>query len=196
MNTKNSRAKFLCNCVYGHALSCTERSVQACHGNAFGVRSRKQRRRKKKAGYLQSVALDFKLLGVGPELGTFGSRVQRSDHSTTPPRCKFASRRDVTRIVPQPISACRLWRQKKKKIRILRLAAFQARVIMWTEWSPIGSVFIQVITKSDEQTDIGRYEVQLTINPSIAISKENCEFSSNVWFRTQPTVRLHYQVFD
>ena len=38
----------LCNCVYGHALSCTERSVQACHGNAFGVRSRKQRRRKKK----------------------------------------------------------------------------------------------------------------------------------------------------
>ena len=42
---------------------------------------------KKKAGYLQSVALDFKLLGVGPELGTFGPRVQRSDHSTTPPRC-------------------------------------------------------------------------------------------------------------
>ena len=41
----------------------------------------------KKTGYLQSVALDFKLLGVGPELGTFGSRVQRSDHSTTPPRC-------------------------------------------------------------------------------------------------------------
>ena len=41
----------------------------------------------KKAGYLLSVALDFKLLGVGPEPGTFGSRVQRSDHSTTPPRC-------------------------------------------------------------------------------------------------------------
>ena len=61
-------------------------SVQACHGNAFGVRSGKQRRRKK-ADYLQSVALDFKLLGVGPELGTFGSRVQRSDHSTKLPRC-------------------------------------------------------------------------------------------------------------
>ena len=43
--------------------------------------------KEKKAGYLQSVALDFKLLGVGPELGTFGFRVQRSDHSTTPPRC-------------------------------------------------------------------------------------------------------------
>ena len=39
-----------------------------------------------KDGYLQSMALDLKLLGVGPELGTFGSRVQHSDHSTTPPR--------------------------------------------------------------------------------------------------------------
>ena len=43
--------------------------------------------KEKKAGYLQSVALDFKLLGVGLELGTFGYRVQRSDHSTKPPRC-------------------------------------------------------------------------------------------------------------
>ena len=41
----------------------------------------------KKAGSLQSVALDFKLLGVGPEPGTHGYRVQRSDHSPTPPRC-------------------------------------------------------------------------------------------------------------
>ena len=48
MATVTSVYTFLCNCVYGHVLSCTERSVQACHGNAFGVRSRKQRRRKKK----------------------------------------------------------------------------------------------------------------------------------------------------
>ena len=31
----------------------------------------------KKAGYLQSVALDFKLLGVGPEPGTFGALTTR-----------------------------------------------------------------------------------------------------------------------
>ena len=40
-------------------------------------------KQRKKAGYLQSVALDLKLLGAGPEQGTSGSRVQRSDHSTT-----------------------------------------------------------------------------------------------------------------
>ena len=40
---------------------------------------------KEEAGYLQSVALNFKLLGVGLELGTFGYRAQSSNHSTTPP---------------------------------------------------------------------------------------------------------------
>ena len=43
--------------------------------------------KEKKAGYLQIVALDFKLLGVGLELGTFGYRTQSSNHSTTPLRC-------------------------------------------------------------------------------------------------------------
>ena len=76
---------FLCNCAYGHALSCTElafRHATETHLE-FEVANKDE---EKKAGYLQSVALDFKLLGVGPELGTFGSRVQRSGHSTTPPR--------------------------------------------------------------------------------------------------------------
>ena len=72
--------KFLCNCVYGHALSCTElafRHATETHLE-FEVANTDE---EKKAGYLQSVALDLKLLGVGPELGTVGSRVQRSDHS-------------------------------------------------------------------------------------------------------------------
>ena len=43
--------------------------------------------KEKKAGYLQIVALDFKLLGAGLELGIFGYRAQSSNHSTTPPRC-------------------------------------------------------------------------------------------------------------
>ena len=78
--------------------------------------------KKKKAGYQQSVALDFKLLGIRPELGTFGSLVQRSDHST----------RDTTSHVlflNQSVLAD-FDDRKKKKIRILRLVAFQARVIM------------------------------------------------------------------
>ena len=78
----------------------------------------------KKTGYLQIVALDFKLLGVGLQLGTLGYRAQSSNHSTTPPR----SRRYVMLIVLQPIIACRFWPQKKK-LPDLRLVAFQARVI-------------------------------------------------------------------
>ena len=50
--------------------------------------------KKKKAGYLQSVALDFKLLGVGAEPGTFGSRVQHSDHSAQVLIC-IATRRHM-----------------------------------------------------------------------------------------------------
>ena len=82
------------------------------HATVTRVWSGKQR---KKAGYLQSVALDFKLLGAGPELGTSGSRVQRSDHSL---------------IVPQAISACRFWRQKKN-LALFRLVASQAHVFMY-----------------------------------------------------------------
>ena len=59
-------------------------ALSTCHGNAFEVANKDK---EKKAGYLQSVALDLKLLGVGLELGTFGYRVQRSEHSTKPPRC-------------------------------------------------------------------------------------------------------------
>ena len=65
--------KFLCNCVYGHALcSCTElvfRHATETHLE-FKVTNKDEG---KKVGYLQSVALDFKLLGVGPELRTFRS---------------------------------------------------------------------------------------------------------------------------
>ena len=78
--------KFLCNCIYGHALSCTELAFR--HATETHLVSEVANKdEEKKAGYLQSVALDFKLLGVGSELGTFGSQVQRSDHSTTLPRC-------------------------------------------------------------------------------------------------------------
>ena len=45
----------------------------------------------------------------------------------------FASRRDVTRIVPEPISACRFSTQEKKTQPDLRLVAFQARVIIFAQ---------------------------------------------------------------
>ena len=64
-------------CVITFETDC---SFQACHGNAIGFEVAK-------AGYLQSVALDFKLgFPSGPELGTFGSRAQRFFQSavTTP----------------------------------------------------------------------------------------------------------------
>ena len=78
--------KFLCNCVYGHALSCTELAFRHTTETQLELEVA-HKDEEKKAGDLQSVALYFKLLGVGPEHGTFGSRVQRSDHSTTQPRC-------------------------------------------------------------------------------------------------------------
>ena len=53
------------------------RGKSASQLNAFGGSSGQQRQRKN--GYLQSVALDFKMLGAGPELGTFGYRVQPSN---------------------------------------------------------------------------------------------------------------------
>ena len=78
--------KFLCICVYGHALSCTELAFR--HATEMHLELEVANKdEEKKTGYQQRVALDFKLLGVGPELGTFGSPVLRSDHSTTPPRC-------------------------------------------------------------------------------------------------------------
>ena len=58
------------NCVYGHALSCTERSVQACHGNAFGVRSRKQKRRKKSWLFTER-GLGFQTAGSGTRTWDF-----------------------------------------------------------------------------------------------------------------------------
>ena len=107
MNAKDGRAKrlamatvTLCNTVFMLMLLA---ALSTCYGNAFGAWSGKQRKRKK-AGYLQIVALDFKLLGVWLELGTFGYRAQSSNHSTTPPMCQ---------VVPQPISACRFWPQIK-----------------------------------------------------------------------------------
>ena len=78
--------KFLCNCVYGHALSCTELAFR--HATETHLEFEVEKKdEEKKARYLQSVVLDLKLLGEGPELGNLGSRVQRFDHSTTPPRC-------------------------------------------------------------------------------------------------------------
>ena len=72
--------------VYGHALSCTELAFR--HATETHLEFKVENKDEEtKAGYLQSVALDFKLLGVGPKLGTFGSRVQDSDHSTTTTRC-------------------------------------------------------------------------------------------------------------
>ena len=56
--------------------------------------------KEKKAGYLQSVALDFKLLGVGLELGTFGYRVQRSDHSDRAASARSVQERPRADILP------------------------------------------------------------------------------------------------
>ena len=66
-------------------------ALSTCHGNAFGAWSGKQRQRKK-AGYLQSVALDFKLLGVGLEL----SGIESSALTTRPSRLGANLRRDAT----------------------------------------------------------------------------------------------------
>ena len=83
MATVTSVYKFLCNCVYGHALSCTERSVQACTETHLEFEVVNKDDEKIKAGYLQSVALDFKLLGVGPELWTLFT--PKSDRFHIPP---------------------------------------------------------------------------------------------------------------
>ena len=82
----------------------------------------------KKAGYLQSVALDFKLLGVGPELGTFG--LESSALTTRPRRPGANLRRDLTsHVLFLNQSVLADFDDRKKKIRILRLVVFQARVI-------------------------------------------------------------------
>ena len=84
--------------------------------------------KEKKDGYLQSVALDFKLLGVGLELGTFGYRVQRS--TTRPSRLGANLRRDATsRLLFLDQSALADFDPRKKKEPHLRLVAFQARVM-------------------------------------------------------------------
>ena len=84
--------------------------------------------KEKKAGYLQSVALDFKVLGVGLELGTFGYRVQRSDHDQAAwvLICVATLRHAYCSSTNQCLQ---ILTPEKKKIRILRPIAFQARVI-------------------------------------------------------------------
>ena len=73
-------------CVYGRALNCTELAFRHATEKhlEFEVANKDK---EKKAGYLQSVALDFKLLGVGDPNSGVGSQVQSSNHSITPPRC-------------------------------------------------------------------------------------------------------------
>ena len=84
--------------------------------------------KKKKAGYLQSVALDFKLLGVGPEVGTFG--LESSALTTRPRRPGANLRRDPTsHVLFLNQSVLADFDDRKKKIRISRLVVFQARVI-------------------------------------------------------------------
>ena len=68
----------LCSCSWLHWAHVTETHLE------LEVASKDK---EKKTGYLQIVALDFNLLGVGLELGTFGHRAQSSNHSTTPPWC-------------------------------------------------------------------------------------------------------------
>ena len=72
--------------------------------------------KEKKDGYLQSVVLDFKLLGVGLELGTSGYRVQRS--TTRPSRLGANLRRNATsRLLFLDQSALADFDPRKKKER-------------------------------------------------------------------------------
>ena len=128
MATVTSVYTFLCNCVYVHALSCTERSVQACHGNAFGVRSRKQRRRKKKLAIYRAWPWISNCWEWDPNSGLSG--LESSALSTRPRRRGANLRRDATsHVLFLNQSVLADFDDRKKKIRILRLVAFQARVI-------------------------------------------------------------------
>ena len=85
---------------------------------------------KKKAGYLQSVALDFKLLGVDPNSGLSGLE---SSALTTRPRRQGANwRREATSHVLFLNQSVLADFDDRKKNRILRLVAFQARVMRRT----------------------------------------------------------------
>ena len=101
--------KFLCNCVYGHALSCTElafRHATETHLE-FGVANKDEKQPIYRAWPWISNCWEW-----DPNCGLSG--LESSALTTRPRRLGANLRHDVTRIVPQPISACRLWPQKKK----------------------------------------------------------------------------------
>ena len=90
-----------------------------------------KKRQIKKAGYLQIVTLDFKLPDLGRKLGTFESRVQRSNHSTNAASIEVLIwRRDATsHLLFRNQSVLADFDDSKKNICTLRLVAFQARVM-------------------------------------------------------------------
>ena len=117
----------LCNAVFMLMLLA---ALSTCHGNAFGAWSGKQRQRKKKLAICRSwpwISIcwlwdsNSGLSGIEPRALT-----------TRPRRLGANLRRDATSrllFLNQSVLAD-FDPRKKKRIRILRLVAFQARVII------------------------------------------------------------------
>ena len=112
-------------CVYHR--SCTQPDIDR-HATETQLGLKWQR---KKAGYLQQPGLECEtritVLRIGLELGTSGSRAQRSDYSTTLPLqwgANFASR--ILFLSQSVLADFQHW--KKKKLPDLRLVAFPAQV--------------------------------------------------------------------
>ena len=152
MATVTSVYTFLCNCVYGHALSCTERSVQASHGNAFGVRSLKQRPRKKKLAIYRAWPWISNCWEWDPNSGLLGLE---SSALTTRPRRRGANLRcDVTSHVlflNQSVLADFDNRKKKDSHFMTRSLSGTSKMLFLTN-EPVNEAEMIILTAQDRDT--------------------------------------------
>ena len=109
----------LLSLIIGHALSCTQQVFRYATETQLGLKWKKKRQRKK-AGNLQSVALDLKLRGAGPELES--PALWPLDHAASLMRCLFDATSCLL-FLKQSVLA-----DRKNETCILRLVAFQSQV--------------------------------------------------------------------
>ena len=143
VNLTNDRSRddcYLCSTVFiiRHALSCTQLVFRQATVTQLSFKW--QPKTRKESCLFTERSLGFQTAGAAPELGTFRSRVQRSNHPT------FVSRRDVMLIVPQTISACRLWRQKKKCVYCTIFIG-----IIWCKLEPLRPMYTEMSMYSEQE---------------------------------------------
>ena len=146
----------LCNAVFMLMLLA---ALSTCHGNAFGAWSGKQRQRKKKLAIYRSWPWISNCWLWDSNSGLSGIKPRAL--TTRPRRLGANLCRDATsRLLFLNQSVLADFDPRKKKIRILRLVAFQARVIIIPS-ELMDEILCRLETQSDQLTPTSDCQINM-----------------------------------